>query len=253
MTTDELVAACAWPAIPERCLAALHEIVEYTFSRFSTVVGLIACGSILRGTPDPSSDFDIYGVQHAPFRQRIQKYFRKVPAEIFVNPPAAIERYLCDESAAGRPITAHMLATGFLMLDRDPVVESLRGKARYLLDRPPVAEWDLRMQRYLIATAFEDAADVASKDEQTARFLLGQAVERALRVRFLDAGSYISRQKVAFRELASFDPALAALFRQFYSQSEFEDLFATARRIVDAVAGAHAFFEWESEPEEVRA
>ncbi len=70
--------------------------------------GIIVAGTHISGNPDPTSDLDIYVIHAHPQRQRIQKRFKGVPAEIFVNPPAAIRRYFAEE--VRRPSTAHMLA-----------------------------------------------------------------------------------------------------------------------------------------------
>lgn len=83
---------CTWPDLSEPYSLALQQAVEFIAARFDPL-GIIACGSILRGMPDPSSDLDMYVIHHRPLRQRIQKTFNSVPSEIFVNPPAEIERY----------------------------------------------------------------------------------------------------------------------------------------------------------------
>ena len=57
-------------------------------------------------------------IHRGSFRQRVQKFFSGVPAEIFVNPPSGIEKYFTEEHAVRRPLTAHMLATGFVVTEQ---------------------------------------------------------------------------------------------------------------------------------------
>jgi hypothetical protein len=122
------LSACSFPALAapyDRALsAAVQFILEHT-----DPVGIIASGNILRGAPDASSDLDLYVIHLYPYRKRIQKFFQDVPAEIFINPPFQIECYLAEERAEGRPITAHMLAIGLVILATDPIVEALRKRS----------------------------------------------------------------------------------------------------------------------------
>lgn len=55
-----------------------------------------------RGKPDASSDIDLYVINRKPFRQRLQRFFDGVPAEIFVNPEFKIPRYFAQEQRDGR-------------------------------------------------------------------------------------------------------------------------------------------------------
>jgi predicted nucleotidyltransferase len=78
-------------------------------------------GTILRGDPDATSDIDLWVVHLEPVRQRLQKFFNTVPVEIFVNPPWTIETYFVQDQANARPISAHMMATGHVILASDPI------------------------------------------------------------------------------------------------------------------------------------
>jgi predicted nucleotidyltransferase len=135
MTTD-LLSACQWPPLSPSYDLALREAVAFILEQFE-VYGIIVSGSIIRGNPHPSSDFDLVVIHAQPERQRLQRLFRHVPTEIFLNPPKTIRRYFEDEQKEGKPSTAHMLATGFVILDRDPVVNELREQAQELIGAPP--------------------------------------------------------------------------------------------------------------------
>jgi len=248
---EDLEKYCTWPDLPERYDRALREAVTHILGRY-TPVGIIAAGSILRRTPDPSSDLDIYVLHLEPFRQRLQKFFNGVPAEIFVNPPAAVEGYFTSEGAASRPITAHMLVNGFVILERHPVVEQLRQRAREMLaTHPNLTPAQHTWKRYLASNLLEDAVDIAERDPQTAQIFLAQAVFAMLQYHFEANGYFIPRTKELLSQLDNLDPPLAVLAREFYSSSNFTSSLAAAEQIADRTVQVRGFFEWESEPEKI--
>jgi predicted nucleotidyltransferase len=242
---------CTWPSVPERYLLALKEAIAFVLAEFPEAVGIVASGTIVRGRPDPSSDLDIYVIQLAGFRQRIQAYFRGVPAEIFVNPPVAIERYFHDEERDSRPLTAHMLATGHLIAATDPITTVIVEKARAQLARQPTIPADLTQSRYMLATLLEDGVDVSGRDKLTSRMLLSLAVERLVRHAFVKAGRFQPRAKDLLKDLDSLDPEMARLARQFYRSITLRKQLRTANAIADRSIGARGFFEWKSGKEAV--
>ena len=248
---NDLYAQCRWPVLAERYDRALKEAIKYILERYEPV-GIIAAGSILRGSPDATSDLDIYVIHLAPFRQRLQKFFNGVPAEIFINPPEAVEGYFASEQASARPITAHMLVNGFRVLVQDPVVQQLCQRAEELLAAPPkLSETQHIWKRYLAGNLLEDATDVAGRDPQTAQIFLAQAVFAMLQYRFEQAERFIPRTKELLAQLDILDPPLAQLARQFYSSVEFAVRLDAATQIADRTVAVRGFFEWESEPERV--
>jgi hypothetical protein len=245
------IGACSFPALPAPYAEALREAVSFVLAGYPSVVGVFASGTIVRGSPDPSSDLDIYVIQTAPWRQRVQKLFHGVPAEIFVNPPAMVEGYFEEELRAGRPITAHMVGTGFVVYDGDPIVDALRKKAQALLAAPPPAPKDLTVPRYMMACLFEDAVDVSGRDPATARMILGAAMEQALRHAFTKAGRWTPRTKDLQRELSSLDPELGRLAARFYRARTLRGQIRIGGMIADRVIGCRGFFEWASAPDPV--
>ena len=242
---------CKFPDLPEPYNQALREAVAFILSR-THPVGIIATGSILRGNPDPASDLDIYVIHRQNERQRVQKYFNGVPAEIFINPPQQIRRYLVEEREEFRPITAHMLSTGFLILELDPVVAELCQEAtRTLLDPPQASPEKLLFMRYMAATWLEDAADLAQRDEATANLFLTQAVFEIIRYHFIASGKYLPRNKELISATESLNPELGALLCQFFMMSDCALRLGLAYQIADRTIKIHGFCEWESTPEEV--
>lgn len=211
----------------------------------------MASGTILQGTPDPSSDLDIYVIHSQPVRQRVQKWFHGVPAEIFVNPPAKIREYFRSQHKAARPATAHMLSTGSVILARDPVVHELRSEAIAWMERPlnPSSK-ELVVERYMAATLYEDARDVAARDPATAALLLGQSIVAMVQFWFRKNGHFLPRTKEQLEKLSLMDAELGKAAREFFL-SPVEARWALAEEIAKRTIGVDGFFEWESDPEDV--
>ncbi len=235
----------SWPPLPEPFAGALREAVSFIRDRFQPI-GIIAAGSIVRGTPDPSSDLDLYVIHEQPFRQRLQKFFQGVPAEIFVNPPPMIRRYLAEEREEGRPVTAHMLATGWVVLSRSPVVQELRAEAAEQLENPaPAPGIRLVSERYMAACLYEDALDVAGRDPSTTLMLLDEAVVAMLHFYFRKQGRFLPRIKELLSQLMALDPELGEVARCFFVAPG-QERPALAEKIADRTINVHGFFEWES-------
>jgi len=242
---------CRFPTLPAPYDRALHEAITFILERCEPL-GIIASGTIIRGNPGPNGDFDLYVIHARPQRQRIQRRFLGVPAEIFVNPPSMIERYFEDEQRNARPITAHMLATGFVILDRDPVIEQLRERARALLTQPPnPGHTHLLWQRYLIGSQYEDALDMIAERPHAAQMILSLAIHAMLQYRFWIANRHLPRDKDLLETLRDVDPALADLGRAFYTTADLSQRLTLAEQIADQTIQVRGFFEWESDPEAV--
>ena len=169
-------------------------------------------------------------------------------AEIFVNPPQAVERYFENDARENRPITAHMVATGFVVLDRDPCVARLRALAAEYLARPTdVDEAQLTWLRYAAALRYEDAEDLRDTDPDAASLLLASAVVELLRfVFFHAAGRPVPRWKELLSETEALDPEAGALARGFFRAVDLDERMRLAGELHERIAGARGFFEWES-------
>jgi predicted nucleotidyltransferase len=237
---------CEFPKLPEQYDTALREAVLYALSSFRPV-GIVASGTIVRGNPDPASDLDIWVIHFEPARQRIQKFFNGIPTEIFVNPPWVIQSYFESEQASARPIAAHMLATGFVILSLDAVVDELRRRAQFLLTQPPsLTPQTIEQARYEAATNFEDATDLIARDPSAASMLLSHAVIKILRFAFIKSLRFIPRDKDLLNHFASIHPESARRSKAFFETSNLNERLRLATEIADDVLGARGFFEWES-------
>lgn len=90
------------------------------------LLGVLATGSRVHGTPGPTSDLDVRVVIAAPRRQRRNIVLNGVEVELFINPPLQIRRYFAD----GRGVDQHMFAFGAIVYDPQGVVAHLQAEAR---------------------------------------------------------------------------------------------------------------------------
>ncbi len=248
----DLLAQCRWPDLPARYATALREAVQFILERCLDTRGIVVSGTILRGNPAPSSDLDIYVIRRELQRQRVQKCFNGVPAEIFINPAEKVPDYFADEARAARPITAHMLGTGFVILDGDGVIADLQARARHILQTPPDPGVEaLTTARYMAAARYEDATDIAETRPETARMILGQAVHEMVCYHFLADHRFIPRDKDLLDVLETWDAALGALVCRFYGAATMAEALSLAEQIADRTIAARGFFAWESTPNTV--
>jgi hypothetical protein len=243
---NALMKAIKWPTLDARYDEALRAAVRDLLVRY-TPVGLIAAGSILRGQGGPASDIDLYVLHHAPFRQRLQRRYAGVPFELFINPPQQVHRYFEEEHAAARPVTAHILATGFVMLDRDPVVQTLRTEAAaWLARRPQLGEDALLWRRYLIVDALDNAGDVLASDPACASTILHDVVKHLVEYTFLANHRFLPRQKATIAALDDLDPSAAVTVRAFYAGVDVQQQWQLATALAAHLIGVTTFFAWDS-------
>jgi hypothetical protein len=228
---------------------ALAEVIAHARAAFRPL-GIVVSGSIVRGEAGPTSDLDVFVVHGEPWRLREQRRFAGVPAELFVNPPAQVRRYFASEHAEGRPCTAHMFATGEVVLPH-AAIDELVDEARGWLARPlAFTPAQLAGQRYIAVDLLDDARDTIQSDPAAAHLLLASAVERIIAHAFLSRGRFQPRRKRAIADLADLDPVAATLVRRFAGCAGPAAL-AAAEELARRVLGADTFFEWSSDPDPV--
>jgi predicted nucleotidyltransferase len=250
---DALFADCKFPVLESPYDDALTDAVRYILKKFY-VEGILVTGSVIRGNHSKSSDLDIFVINSRPERQRIQKLFNGVPAEIFVNPPNQIKNYFADCYKTGKADTAHMFASGFIILDVNQIIYKLRNKGREIISgHPNPSEVHLKQLRYQVADCYENATDLLGHDHSTAIMLMTQAVSLAMQYRFWSENKWLPRHKDLLKDLENLDPALAELGRDFFNEVSHEQRFKTAMEIMDYTIKTHGFFEWESNVETVKS
>jgi hypothetical protein len=242
---------CSFPKLPDKYDQALREAVSFVLERFQPV-GILAAGTIVQGTPDAASDLDVWVIHLKPLRQRLQKFFNGVPAEIFVNPPWVIQKYFVQDQEEARPISAHMMATGTVVLATDPVVEQLRQTAISLIRSfPKLTPQKLTQMRYTAATKLEDAMDIIERSPAAANMLVSEAVRQMLQFAFLKAGRFIPRDKDILDALINMDSDLGTKVQLFFDSADWARRMHLATELADRILQVRGFFEWDSEPEEV--
>jgi len=237
---------CKFPELPAKYDIALRDAVSFVLGSF-TPVGIIASGTIVRGNPDATSDIDLWVIHLEHSRQRIQRFFNTVPVEIFVNPPWTIRTYFAQDQSNARPISAHMMATGHVILASDPIVTELRRNAQWLLTQPPdLSEEAIERARYEAATHFEDATDIAARNPIGACMLLSRSLLEMMRFAFVKARRFVPRDKDLLDEFGLLASNSAAKVRRYFQTSDCDERIKLATEIADEVLGVRGFFEWSS-------
>lgn len=209
-------------------------------------LGVVASGSIVRGTPGPASDLDVVVLHAGQGRRRIQRWFNGTPVELFFNSGQWLRHCMREEAAQGRPVMAHMLATGTIILDTDEQMAGLVSVARAILDQGPNLGADaLTRDRYAAACQVEDALDLGAADTPDARHLLGLAVGAVARHAYLRQNRFLPRPKERLALLAALDPVLARLLSLALSEPPSEAL-RSLTQASERVLGSAGFFEWDS-------
>jgi len=250
--SQALLDQCEWPALQAPYDDALRQAVAFILDHVSDVIAIVACGSILRGNPSASSDLDIYVLREKLERQRVQRWFNGVPAEIFINPPGQVQKYIDQERQDGRPITAHMLATGQVVLALGDTLSELQALAKDALSAHPDPSAErLVTARYMAALRFEDATDIWEAQPEAAKMILNIAVYDMLRYYYLGVNQFFPRDKDLLVALETLDPHLSDLAQRYYSESSPDCIIDIAHQIADHTIKIFGFFEWESAPETV--
>lgn len=228
---------------------ATDELLAYVRTTYAPLA-VVVSGSIVRGEGDPSSDLDVVIVHAEPWRVREQRRFAGVPAELFVNPPAQIRRYFAEEHADGRPCTAHMIATGDVLVGH-AIADELVREARDYLARPVgISDTALQARRYGIVDALDDARDVLDRDPAAAALLIAGAVRDLVEYAFWQQRRFQPRRKAAVASLAAIDAKAAALVRRWQT-SPLETAAEAACELARHLLGTDTFFAWVSERDPV--
>jgi hypothetical protein len=241
-----------WPDLNIHYLDALKDGTEWIITTFKPI-GIIAAGTIIRGIPDKNSDFDIFVIHENCFRQRIQKLFKSVPFEIFVNPPSSIIKNLKNEYESQRQCTAHMLATGYVLINKVDIVNELISNATINLEKQPeYDEGQANVLRYKAAVLLEDAIDIKDKDTGMANIFISDTVQAILDWFYYKERIFVPRQKELLVNTDKMNHEIGECARKVMESTQIEDKIDHLKRLADLTIKTYGFFEWESEREEVK-
>ncbi|CAN5809733.1 nucleotidyltransferase domain-containing protein [soil metagenome] len=229
----------------EKHRTALQEALDSLYS-IAEPLGVVVSGSIVRGNPGPSSDLDIVVLHGQPWRRRIQRWFNGTPVELFFNSREWLDHCIRDEAVHGRPVMAHMLSTGTLIVDVEGQMTSVIETARKMLGRGPCMSADaLLRSKYAAACLVEDALDSEGVDSADGRQLLASAVEAVVSHAYGRQNQFLPRPKERLALLASIEPEAARLLSRALTEP-FPGALRALQQAADHVLGCSGFFEWDS-------
>ncbi len=243
---------CHFPDLAEPFATALREAVSYVIEHYNPI-GIIGAGSVMRGQGHLTSDLDIYVIFEGDYRQLEHKFFNGVPCQLFCNPVQRMARYFVEERGRlnNGPTTAHMLASGIVILDRDTRIGQIREEASAALQLPPAPNTDmLQLMRYHAVSALENALDVSKTDPDMAMLEICNALPRMLDYHFLKQGKYIPRHKDVLKQIRQNDPDLAQLIHDLFT-ADAESRYSILEEIADKTIKIRRFFEYAWRDENV--
>jgi hypothetical protein len=244
MPPDDWIAALGNPFAD-----AIRRAHAYIVDRFSPI-GFVVSGTIVRGEHHPGSDLDIVVIHEHPWRQRVQRYFNDVPAELFVNPPWAIRQSFDLEVRNGRPAMLHMLATGRIMSDQSAIVADLCEHAtKLLVAGPMVAPVTLQQSVYAAASMFEDGVDLRHEDPERSMTLIHASLLDAINLWFLQQALWQPRPKRLIAAVEAREPILGTLVRDVLRTQDADERIARSTEAMERLIGTAGFFVWEGERE----
>lgn len=212
--------------------------------------GVLVTGSIVRGEAHAGSDLDLVVLWPRPGRRRMQRWFAGVPAEVFANSAAWLAHSTATEARNGRPVMAHMLATGVVLHDGDGLLANLvANAARLLREGLQMPTPELERRRYFAACAVEDALDLAPDNGGDARLLGDRAVEAMLEYAFLARGNFLPRAKVRLAALREVDPGAADALLAVLDATDPGVRAQRLREAGERILAASGFFVWDSDDE----
>jgi ribosomal protein S18 acetylase RimI-like enzyme len=231
------------PQLSDGHWQALTEAVAFAYGH-TKVIAIIASGTIIRGVPDPNSDFDLFVLHDAPWRQRVQRLFNDTPCEFFINPPARVPAYFEEET--WRPIAAHILATGVVVGGDPRSCAGLVAQAQAVLaSRPALSAEDDTHIRYQIASTVEDARELLARDAEGAALLALVALLKLIEYAFQSQHRHIPRGKDLLTSLDALAPTTGAAVRAVYAAGSASEQVNRVCALTRTLIGADGFFAWD--------
>jgi predicted nucleotidyltransferase len=236
-------------SIYERLFERLIAILRDEFS--DDLLGILATGSRVHGTPGPTSDLDAHVIIASHRRQRRNFVLDGAEVELFINPPFQVRRYF-----SGRGVDEHMFTFGRPIYDPHAIVAGLQAeaRARWEAGPPPVKPEDWR-HRYIPADLLRDLEDVGSSDEATASILIASLVDQLIASHYQLSGRWPEKPKRRLADLGRWDQRAEQLARAALTCRPLDQRRAALEQLaahVLAPIGGLIPLEWRSEWEEVQ-
>ncbi|KFC65386.1 hypothetical protein FF80_02850 [Devosia sp. LC5] len=204
-------------SIAERALAAARKSLA---SHFDGAALAFVSGSIIRGAGTPASDIDLV-VVYARLERAWRESFIEdgFPVEALVHDRQTLAYYFDQDAKNGRPIMAHIVATGIIIgVDAD-LAHSIQTEAAAILARGPMplAGPGYDRLRYLVS----DLADDLRGDRPAAEIsaIAAQLYQQLADLMLLGRGTWSGNGKWAPRLLLKLDAGLAQAFESAFRQA----------------------------------
>src|SRR5262245_27859470 len=191
------------------------------------LLGVLATGSRIHGTPGPTSDLDAHVIIGQPRRQRRNIVLDGLEVEMFINPPFQIRRYF-----SSRGTDEHMFTFGRAIYDPRGVVAQLQAEARERWEAGPPPLEHAWMPRYFAADLLRDLEDVAAHDEATANLLIARIVEQLIASHYQLKQRWPEKPKRLLADLDRWDAHAARLARVALAYGPID----ARRRAIDQLA-----------------
>jgi hypothetical protein len=229
----------------EQLFEPLLALLRAEFGR--KLVGVLATGSRIHGTPGPTSDLDVHVVIDQPRRQRRNIVLAGVEIEMFINPTFRVPIYFRDGHAG----TIHMFAFGRAIYDPQGVVAQLQDQARALWQAgPPLladsARW---LPRYIAADMLRDLADLGD-DEAAANLQIARIVDQLIETHCQLNRRWPGKPKRRLADLGSWSPELAQLAGEALTAPSLAERSAAVQHMAELVLlpiGGPMPLEWQTD------
>jgi hypothetical protein len=214
------------------------------------LLGVLATGSRIHGTPGPTSDLDLHVLIAQPRRQRRNIVLGGLEIEMFINPPFQIRRYFGD-----RGMDEHMFTFGRALYDPHGVVAKLRAEAQARWQAGPPAATDIWLHRYAPADLLRDLEDIAASDEATANLLIARIVDQLIESHYRLNRRWSVKLKRRLTDLTGWDARAGQLARAALGGGPLAERRAALDQLaahVLAPVGGLMPLEWHNEWEQLR-
>jgi hypothetical protein len=211
------------------------------------LVGVLATGSRIHGTPGPTSDLDVHVVIDPPRRQRRNIVLDGIEIEMFINPAFRVPIYFRDGHAG----TIHMFAFGRAIYDPRGLIEQLQDQARALWHAgpPTLAESARWMPRYIAADMLRDLIDQGD-DLAAAGLQIARIVDQLIETHCLLNRRWPGKPKRRLAELSSWAPEPAQLAGAALTAITIAERHAAVQRMAELVLapiGGLMPLEWQND------
>jgi hypothetical protein len=247
------------PPVPPELLGALRGALDLAFALTTpdaVIVGPVTVPTpveptpTLPGRPMPRNEPGVARVallvlHEEPWRQRVLRRVGNLLAEFSINADTQTRRDLADESATGRPTTAHWLAAGSFPYDPLGRGRTLAEHAAHLLARgykPSEAEQSGRRVQALMD--LHEARSRVASDPIAAQLMLGRTIEQIIDFAFAANGRWLPPPAERRSALAQADRGAAVLLEACFQGFDLAANVRAAERFADKVLGARMPPDW---------